>query len=111
MRYGADHLCFGCGYNLMMNGKRLTHGTLQFVLSFVGAITGLTGQRVGKKEWKVMINCSLHLSGMSARYIIGYLEKLYFCPISALCSKFYPRNINYIPVVKFFACLDLEQKS
>jgi len=34
-----------------------------------------------------------------------------FCPISALCSKFYPRNINYMPAVKFFACLDLEQKS
>jgi len=31
--------------------------------------------------------------------------------ISALCSKFYPRNINYMPAVKFFAGLDLEQKS
>jgi hypothetical protein len=32
-------------------------------------------------------------------------------PISALCSKNNPRNINYIPAVIFFACLDLEQKS
>jgi hypothetical protein len=34
-----------------------------------------------------------------------------FRPNSALCSKFYPRNINYMPVVKFFACLDFERKS
>ncbi|MBW2199385.1 MAG: hypothetical protein JRF71_00905 [Deltaproteobacteria bacterium] len=39
------------------------------------------------------------------------IQKRSFCPISALCSKFYPRNINYIPAVKFFAGLDLEQKS
>jgi hypothetical protein len=32
-------------------------------------------------------------------------------PNSALCSKFYPRNINYMPVVKFLACLDFERKS
>jgi hypothetical protein len=34
-----------------------------------------------------------------------------FRPNSALCSKFYPQNINYMPVVKFFACLDFERKS
>jgi len=39
------------------------------------------------------------------------IQKRSFCPISALCSKFYPRNINYILAVKFFAGLDLEQKS
>jgi len=39
------------------------------------------------------------------------IQKRFFCPISALCSKFYPRNINYMPAVTFFACLDLEQKS
>jgi hypothetical protein len=32
-------------------------------------------------------------------------------PISALCSKFYPRNISYMPAVKFIACLELERKS
>jgi hypothetical protein len=31
----------------------------------------------------------------------GYLEKLSFRPISALCAKFYPRNIMYMPAVKF----------
>ncbi len=31
------------------------------------------------------------------------------CPISALSSKFYPRNINHMPAVKFFARLDLDQ--
>jgi hypothetical protein len=32
-------------------------------------------------------------------------------PIFALCSKNNPRNIKNMPVVIFFACLDLEQKS
>ena len=44
------------------------------------------------------------------------IHKWPICLISALCSKFYPRNINYMhpkgisfraPAVKFFACLDL----
>jgi hypothetical protein len=34
-----------------------------------------------------------------------------FLPNSALCSKFYPLNIIYMPAVKFFACLDFERKS
>ena len=34
-----------------------------------------------------------------------------FRPNSALCSKFYPRNINHIPVVKFLAWFDFERKS
>jgi hypothetical protein len=38
------------------------------------------------------------------------IHKWFFCPISALCSKNNPRNINYMPAVIFFACLDLEQK-
>ena len=38
-------------------------------------------------------------------------HKWSFCPISALCSKNNPRNIKYMPVVIFFACLDLERKS
>jgi len=41
----------------------------------------------------------------------GHFEKLLFCPISALCLKIYPRNINYMPVVNFVACLDLDQIS
>ncbi len=36
---------------------------------------------------------------------------MYFRPISALYNKIYPRNINYMPVVNFFVCLDLERKS
>ena len=44
------------------------------------------------------------------------IHKCPICLISALCSKFYPRNINHMhpkgtsfraPAVKFFACLDL----
>jgi hypothetical protein len=42
------------------------------------------------------------------KYNLEPLAKLSFYPNSALCSKFYPRNISYMPVVKFFACLDFE---
>ena len=30
---------------------------------------------------------------------------MYFRPISSLYEKVYPRNINYMPVVKIFVCL------
>jgi len=43
-------------------------------------------------------------------YLVS-VQKWSFCPISSLCSKNNPRNIKYMPVVIFFACLDLEQKS
>ena len=34
-----------------------------------------------------------------------------FRPNSVLCSKFYPRNINHMPVVKFLAWFDFERKN
>ena len=37
------------------------------------------------------------------------IHKWLICPISALRSKFYPRNIRHMPAVKFFARLDLDQ--
>ena len=40
----------------------------------------------------------------------GYLEKLPFCPITALGSNFNPQNTKCIPAVKIFVCLVLEQK-
>jgi hypothetical protein len=43
------------------------------------------------------------------RRLIVPIHKWLFCPISALREKFYPRNINYMPPVKFFARLDLDQ--
>jgi hypothetical protein len=36
------------------------------------------------------------------------IQKWPICPISVLCEKFYPRNINHMPAVKFFARLDLD---
>jgi hypothetical protein len=42
-------------------------------------------------------------------YLVS-IQKWSFCPISALCSKNNPRNIKHIPVVIFFAGLDLKQK-
>ena len=37
------------------------------------------------------------------------IQKWLICPISALREKFNPRNINHMPVVKFFVRLDLVQ--
>ncbi len=39
------------------------------------------------------------------------LQNAPFCPISALSSNFNPQNTQCIPVVKIFACLELEQNS
>jgi len=39
------------------------------------------------------------------------LQNAPFCPISALGSNFNPQNTQCIPVVKIFACLELEQNS
>jgi IS5 family transposase len=36
------------------------------------------------------------------------IHKWPICPISALYEKFYPRNINHMPPVKFFESLDLD---
>jgi len=38
------------------------------------------------------------------------LKNAPFYPIPASYSKFNPRNIQYIPAVKFFVFLELEQK-
>jgi hypothetical protein len=51
------------------------------------------------------------VQGASVSFTLGYLEKLSFCPISSLCSINYPRHIQDMPAVIFFACLDLAQKS
>jgi hypothetical protein len=37
------------------------------------------------------------------------MQNALFCPISASGSNFNPRNIQYIPVVKIFAFLNLDQ--
>ena len=50
-------------------------------------------------------------SGMTEQVYLVSIHKWSFCPISALCEKNNPRNIRHMPVVIFFACLDLEQKS
>jgi len=47
---------------------------------------------------------------MSDKTAMRPLQNGTFCPISASDSNFNPRNIIYIPVVKIFAFLELEQK-
>jgi hypothetical protein len=37
------------------------------------------------------------------------IQKWLICPLSALREKFNPRNINQMPVVKFFVRLDLDK--
>ena len=41
--------------------------------------------------------------------ILVPIQKWPICPISVLRSKFYPRNINHMPAVKFLARLNLDQ--
>jgi hypothetical protein len=51
---------------------------------------------------------------LSITYLKNYIVLIHnwsFSPISTLCSIINPRNINYMPAVIFFACLDFEQKS
>jgi len=38
------------------------------------------------------------------------LQNAPFCPISVLGSNFNPRNTQCMPVVKIFACLELEPR-
>ncbi len=45
------------------------------------------------------------------KYLLVPIQKWLFYPRSVLCENFYPRNINYMAVVKFFARLDLDQNS
>jgi hypothetical protein len=40
---------------------------------------------------------------------IETFEKIPFCPIPVSDSNFYPQNTQYIPAVKIFAFLGLEQ--
>jgi hypothetical protein len=42
--------------------------------------------------------------------IMRPLQNASFCPISALGSNFNPQNTQCIPVVKIFACLELEPR-
>jgi hypothetical protein len=48
--------------------------------------------------------------GLERGNIIGYLEKLPFRPNSSLQEMFYPRNISYMPAVKFYLRLGFERK-
>jgi len=40
---------------------------------------------------------------------LGGCPRMHFFPNSSLFEKFCPRNINYMPVVKFSKCLDLRK--
>ena len=60
-----------------------------------------------REAWKSLFDAALVL----VMPLFVSIHKRFFGPISALCSKFYPRNINTMPVVKFFVCLDLDQNS
>ena len=46
---------------------------------------------------------------MMVRPYLVPIHKRLFYPISVLHEKFYPRNINHMPPVKFFGRLDLDQ--
>jgi hypothetical protein len=58
-----------------------------------------------KKSFSLMSVCSALLLMLKMRP----LQNAPFCSISALGSNFNPQNTQCIPVVKIFACLELEQ--
>ncbi len=43
--------------------------------------------------------------------VLSLLQNALFVHPPRYAKKFYPRNINYMPAIKFFACLDFERKS
>jgi len=47
--------------------------------------------------------------GDACKYIDEAVDLMYFCPISALYEKIYPRNHanGVVPVVNFFVCLEV----
>jgi len=51
----------------------------------------------------------MQLSRITIRHQNVPVHKWYFRPISASCSKNNARNIIYMPVLIFFAFLDLER--
>jgi hypothetical protein len=60
----------------------------------------------------MILNSNQNILRTSRRMLaLGCLEKWSFRSTSSLYSKFYPRNISYMPAVKFFVCLDFERKS
>jgi hypothetical protein len=58
---------------------------------------------VDRREQFVIPTADINKTTMSP------LKNIPFRPISASDSKFNPRNIPYIPAVKFFAFLELER--
>ncbi len=72
-------------------------------------------RRASQAQWnnvyhsplKKALTCCL-VAGLES-YLVS-VHKWPFYPNSSLLSKFNPRNIVYMPVVKFIERLDLEQK-
>jgi len=63
-------------------------------------------------SWLLLsMSTTWELNGSEAPMCLSLLSinKWPICPISALCEKFYPLHSNHMPVVKFFASLDLDQ--
>ena len=79
---------------------------------------GIDLAELKQAEERANVNVSLYrqLFDHSSSGVIVYkaidepVDLLFFGPISSLLEKNNPRNINYMPVVIFFKCLDLEPK-
>jgi hypothetical protein len=57
----------------------------------------------------ILPGCGKKAPPMPPQQAARLLQNAPFCPISALGSNFNPQNTQCIPVVKIFACLELEQ--
>jgi hypothetical protein len=84
---------------------------------FVIIQSGVQGRRLANRRIRVTqsadhlvdVFLQVHLHAPFFVDLDRLIHKWLFCPISALREKFYPRNINYMPPVKFFVRLELDQ--
>ena len=68
------------------------------------------GKRNGDEKVEAL-DMSYQFEDIIHTNLLVSIRKRLFRPISALCSKWHPRNINPFDAVKFFASFDLDQNA
>ena len=91
----------------VVNGNRPIYYWHEFIISCLALLHVLVSNRSLLCYTKSVSCLGMHFKLLP----VEPFAKRSFRPNSALCSKFYPRNINHMPVVKFLAFLDFERKS
>ena len=104
-----------------INGPWLWHTTQDSVVQMHDQVEDRFGMFSAREKGIVTLISRVQETGggksLKQQYLpvhVPYLVSIHkwlFCPISASCLKNNPQNIKHMPVVIFFARLDLEQKS